>query len=195
MSANLQVLVLAAGASTRLGEPKQLVKVAGEPVLSKVVNAALAASDAPVSVVIGAHAAELSRLLQHSRAATLVNRQWQEGLAASIRCGVTALGPACDAVMILLGDQVAITRDDIKRLLSAWQRQDHSIAASLYKGQIGVPAIFPSWSFSELLQLRGDVGAKALFKRHAQRLVPVPMPNAAIDLDTPEDLQALRGAT
>lgn len=193
MSANLQVIVLAAGASRRLGQAKQLVKIDGEPALSKVASRALSAAGAAVSVVLGARAAEFTRLLQHSSATVLINRQWEEGLAASIRCGIASLGPSCDAALILLGDQVAVSVDDLRRLIAVWRRQEQSIAASAYKSQVGVPAIFPSWCFSELLQLRGDVGAKLLFKRHAQRLVQVPMSNAAIDLDTPEDLAALAG--
>lgn len=131
-------------------------------------------------------------LLKHSPASVIVNRQWEEGLAASIRCGIAALPPACDAVLLLLADQVGVTGDDLKRLLSAWKGQDGVLAASLYSGTIGVPAIFPRWCFPELMALRGDHGARNLLLRHADRLVRVPMPNAALDLDTPEQLEALR---
>jgi CTP:molybdopterin cytidylyltransferase MocA len=103
-----------------------------------------------------------------------------------------ALPPACDAVLIMLADQVGITGDDLKRLVSAWKGQDGVIAASLYAGGVGVPAIFPRWCFAELLALRGDRGARSLLMRHADRLTRVPMSNAAIDLDTPEQLEALR---
>jgi molybdenum cofactor cytidylyltransferase len=79
-------------------------------------------------------------------------------------------------------------------LVSAWNGQDTVLAASVYSGQLGVPAIFPRWCFTELLQLRGDQGAKAIINRHASRLVHVPMPNAALDLDTPEDIAAAQEA-
>lgn len=182
--------MLAAGASTRLGQPKQLVHLGGRPALQTVVGTAQAIAD-QVTVILGSRAADITRLLQHSSATVLINRQWQEGLASSIRCGISSLGPGCEAVMILLGDQVAVNVNDLKRLIDAWQGQD-VIAASVYKAQAGVPAIFPRWCFSELMQLRGDAGAKLLLQRHAHRLVQVPMPNAAIDLDTPEDLKALQ---
>lgn len=191
MSTSLHVLVLAAGASRRLGQPKQLVKLAGRPALHGVVANAVALAGSAVTVVIGAHASELTRLLAHSSASVVVNRQWEEGMASSIRRGVAALPSTCGAVLILLGDQVAVTADDLKRLVSAWQEQDSVIATATYDRHVGVPAIFPRLWFSELAELRGDQGARKLLERHDYRLVRVPMPNAAIDLDTPEDLAAL----
>ncbi len=191
-TSSMHVLVLAAGASTRLGQPKQLVRVDGRPLLHTMVSHAVAVAGHAVTVVVGAHAQELAMLLKHSPASVIVNRQWREGLAASIRCGITALPPACDAVLIMLADQVGVTGDDLKRLVSAWKGQDGVIAGSLYSGAVGVPAIFPRWCFAELMSLRGDHGARSLLLRHADRLTRVPMPNAALDLDTPEQLEALR---
>jgi molybdenum cofactor cytidylyltransferase len=191
MSAAPHVLVLAAGASTRLGQPKQLVKLGGRPVLHRVVSSAVSLSGHAVTVVLGAHARELTHLLAHSPVSVLVNRQWQEGMAASLRFGVASLPPACDAVLVLLGDQVGVTSDDLRRLTSAWKGEESLIAASVYDGRVGPPAIFPRLCFSELAELRGDQGARTILERHAYRLVRVPLPNAAWDLDTPEDLAAL----
>lgn len=191
--ASLHVIVLAAGASTRLGRPKQLVRLQGRPVLHSVVSNAVAVAGHSVTVVLGAHAKELAHLLAHSSASVIFNRQWEEGLASSLRCGLTAAPPGCSAALILLGDQVAVTPDDLRRLIQAWKGDDSVLAASVYQGHLGVPAIFPSWCFSELLQLRGDQGARAIIERHAHRVTRVQMPNAAVDLDTPEDLEALTG--
>lgn len=189
---SLHVLVLAAGASVRLGQPKQLVRVAGRPALHSVVSQATAIAGHAVTVVLGAHSAELTRLLQHSGVSTIVNRNWEEGMASSIRFGIAALPPACDAVLILLCDQVAVTADDLRRLVSAWRGEDSVIATATYRGTIGVPAIFPRWCFSELSQLRGDVGAKSVLERNRNRLAHVAMPNAALDLDTAEDLKRVQ---
>lgn len=190
-AAHLHVLVLAAGASTRMGQAKQLVPIAGRPALQQVVANAIAVAGSAVTVVLGAHAAEVTRLLQHSAATVIVNRHWEEGIAASIRCGISSLSAGCDAVLLLLGDQVAVSAPDLRRLIAAWNGADTVLAASVYSGQLGVPAIFPRWSFSELLQLRGDQGAKAIINRYHSRLAHVPMPNAAFDLDTPEDVAVL----
>ncbi|HSN73365.1 MAG TPA: nucleotidyltransferase family protein [Steroidobacteraceae bacterium] len=191
LTRNLHVVVLAAGASTRLGQPKQLVRLDGRPALHRVVTQAVALAGHAVTVVIGAHARELTRLLTHSPASVVVNRQWEQGLSSSIRHGIASLPPGCDAALLLLGDQVAVSAEDLRRLTSAWKGQDSVIAASVYQRQIGVPAIFPRWCFPELMRLRGDQGAKSVLERNAHRLVHVPMPNAAVDLDTPEDLAAL----
>jgi molybdenum cofactor cytidylyltransferase len=187
----MHILVLAAGASRRLGQPKQLVRLGGRPALHIVVSNAVALSGSTVSVVVGAHAGDLTHMLGRSSVSVVVNRTWEEGIAASIRAGLAAAPPACEAVMILLGDQVAVTTDDLKRLNDAWKEEEGCIVASVYGQQVGVPAIFPRPFFSELAQLRGDQGARAILERNAYRLTRVPLPNAAVDLDTPEDLAAL----
>lgn len=191
MTTSLHVLILAAGASTRLGQPKQLVKLGGRPALHIVVSNAVSLAGHGVTVVIGAHAREMTHLLAHSPASVIVNRHWEEGMGSSLRFGVAALPPACDAVLVLLGDQVGVTADDLKRLASAWKGEESMIAASVYDQHVGVPAIFPRLCFSELMDVRGDHGARSVLERNSYRLVRVPMPNAAIDLDTPEDLAAL----
>lgn len=191
MSAHVHIIVLAAGASTRLGQPKQLVRLRGKPALHIVLANAVAVAGNAVTVVVGANASKLTYLLARSPASAIVNKYWEEGIASSLRCGLAATPPAADAVMVLLGDQVCVTSDDLKRLLAAWKGQEGVIAAASYAQSIGVPAIFPRACFSELAELRGDQGARKILQRNPDRVVRVPMPNAAIDLDTPEDLQAL----
>jgi molybdenum cofactor cytidylyltransferase len=190
-SQSLHVVVLAAGSSSRLGQPKQLVKLGGRPVLHRVVSNAVAVAGNSVTVVLGANAQDLTRLLAHSPASVIVNRHWEEGIASSLRHGLAAVPSTASAVLVMLGDQVAVSADDLKRLINAWNGQETVIASAVYQGHVGVPAIFPRWCFSELRELRGDRGARMIIERHAQRLVHVQMPNAAIDLDTPEDLVKL----
>ncbi len=191
MSAHVHVLVLAAGASRRLGQPKQLVKIGGRPALHIVLANAVAIAGHAVTVVIGANAREISYLLAHSPASSVVNREWEQGLASSLKCGLAAVPSSADAVMVVLGDQIAVTSDDLRRLLAAWKDQPNIIAAASYQQTIGVPAIFPRAVFSELAELRGDQGARNVLMRNPDRIVRVPMPNAAYDLDTPEDLAEL----
>jgi molybdenum cofactor cytidylyltransferase len=190
----LHAIVLAAGASTRFGSPKQLVRLAGRPLLHTVVTRAAEVSGNALIVVLGAEAAQLAPLLKHSPCSVVVNHEWREGLGSSIRAGVARLPAACTGVLLLLADQPAVTSDDLKRLAGAWRRQPHCIAAARYAGTTGVPAIFPRSLFRELAELRGDVGARVLLRRNADRVVRVPMESAAIDLDTPEDLLALETA-
>jgi molybdenum cofactor cytidylyltransferase len=187
----LHAIILAAGASTRFGSPKQLARVAGEPLLHHALARATEVAGTAVLVVLGAHASELNRLIGRSQASIIVNRDWREGMASSIRAGIARLPPGCSAALLMLVDQAAVTGEDLKRLVGAWRRQPDYIAAARYGATSGVPAIFPRSTFSELLALRGDLGARQLLRRNPDRVVSVPMERAAIDIDTPEDLLKL----
>jgi molybdenum cofactor cytidylyltransferase len=187
----LYAVVLAAGASTRFGSAKQLVRVAGRPLLHTAITRAAEVAGNALIVVLGAHAAQLAPLLKHSPGSVVVNQDWREGLGSSIRAAVARLPASCSGVLLLLADQAAVTADDLRRLVGTWRRQPLCIAAALYAGDCGAPAIFPRTSFRELAELRGDSGARALLRRNADRVVRVAMPSAAVDIDTPEDLLAL----
>lgn len=187
-AADLHAIVLAAGVSSRFGSAKQLVRIGDRPLLSLVAGRAAEVVGHALIVVLGARAAELAPLLKHSPGSVVVNRHWREGLASSIRTGVARLPPSCAGVMLVLADQACVTAEDLRRLAGAWRRQPLAVAAAQYGATVGAPAIFPQHVFGELSELRGDSGARALLKRHADRLVKVPMPAAAFDLDTPDDL-------
>ena len=187
----LHAIVLAAGASTRFGSAKQLVRIAGRPMLHATVTRAVEVAGNAVIVVLGARADELAPLLSHSPASIVINRDWREGIGGSIRAGVARLPGACSAVMLLLADQACVTAEDLRRLAGAWRRQTDYVAAAVYGSTVGVPAIFPRSAFSDLLKLRGDQGARALIQRNPDRVVRVPMESAGIDIDTPEDLLAI----
>jgi len=184
----LHALVLAAGSASRFGSPKQLVRIGGQPMLHKAVSQATEVVGHAVTVVLGAYAEQLAPLLKHTTASVLINRNWEEGIASSLRLGVGNLPGSCDGVLITLADQVGVTTFDLKRLATAWKRQSEWLIAASYDGQMGVPAIFPRTTFSAFSELRGDTGAKVILSRHADRCLRVPMPNASIDIDRPEDL-------
>lgn len=190
-SLDLHAIILAAGAATRFGSPKQLAKVDGRPVLHTAVSRAVEVAGHAVTVVLGAHAAQVAPLLRHSPASIIINRDWEEGMASSIRAGIARLPGSCEGVLLMLADQVAVTADDLRRLISTWHRQPNHIVAAQYGNTTGAPAIFPRTDFRSLLELRGDQGARLLFQRFSDRLVRVPMASAAIDIDTPDDLLRL----
>ena len=184
----LHAAVLAAGPSTRFGSPKQLVRLGGTPIVHLAAARAATVAGQSVTIVLGAEARQIAPALRQSGASTVVNRDWAEGLASSIRAAVRSAPPRCDGLLLTLCDQVAVTADDLRRLYVAWRRHPILIAAALYSGAPGLPAIFPRWAFSDLLELRGDRDPRLLLRRSTDRLVRVPMSNAALDLDTPEDL-------
>lgn len=189
----LHAVVLAAGCSSRFGSPKQLVRIAGRPLLNTMVGRAVDVAGSAVIVVLGSGAAELAPLIVHSPAQVVINRDWREGMASSIRAGLSRLPASCAGVMLVLVDQAAVTSQDLQRLAAVWRRQPGYIAAARYGTTTGVPAVFPRSTFADLAELRGDVGAKAVLQRNPDRIVRVSMPSGAIDLDTPEDLLALGG--
>ena len=194
-TSHIHVVVLAAGASTRFGSTKQLVRVNGRPLMHNVVSRAVELAGHSVTVVLGAHAGELAPLLKHSPASISVNREWNEGIASSIRDGVAHIPTTSDGVLLMLADQAAVTTEDLRRLAGAWRRNPTAIVSAQYAGTLGVPAIFPRWCFRELNELRGDRGAHSLLQRHIDRVVRLAMPSAELDIDSPEDLQALEVGT
>lgn len=184
----LHAIVLAAGASRRFGSPKQLVRVNGQSLLQKVIAHASGLLGSAVTVVLGAHAAEIAKTLSPGNAGILINRNWQEGIASSIRVAVQRLPGACDGVMLVLADQPLVVSETLSRLISAWRRQPRQIVASRYGSVTGVPAIFPRWCFGDLTALRGDQGARIVLRRYADNVVRLAHPEAAVDIDYPEDL-------
>jgi molybdenum cofactor cytidylyltransferase len=193
-SPTLHVIVLAAGASTRFGSPKQLVRLNGRPLLHLAVSRAVEIAGQAVTVVLGANAADLAPLLRHTPAAVVVNRDWAEGMGSSVRMGIARVPATADAALLMLADQPAVTAEDLRRLVATWRRQTRCIVAAHYDGTTGVPAIFPREDFHALAALRGDTGARALLKRGGERVVRVPLQAAAIDIDTPEDLLNLQNS-
>jgi molybdenum cofactor cytidylyltransferase len=188
---DLQVIVLAAGASTRFGSPKQLARVSGGTMLQVMLSRAQSLAGHAVSVVLGAHAAQIAPALRSSTATLIVNRHWEEGMASSIRAGIAGLPGHCGGALLLLADQCAVTGDDLKRLADTWRRNPQAIVAAQYAGGFGVPAVFPRSSFPALLALYGERGAQVLLRDPVGPRIGVPMSSAAIDIDTTQDLQTL----
>ncbi len=190
----LHVAILAAGAATRFGAARQPVRLRGEPVLRELVaNAAFVAGQS-VTIVVGAHAASVAATLRQRAVSLALNRGWEEGIASSVRVAVHSAPPGSAALLLLLADQVAVTADDLRRLHASWRRHPVLIAAALYRGAPGLPAIFPRWAFTDLLGLRGERDPRTVLRSNVDRLVRVPMDNAAIDLDAPEDLLQMQAA-
>ncbi|HEY3730152.1 MAG TPA: nucleotidyltransferase family protein [Steroidobacteraceae bacterium] len=188
----LHALVLAAGESRRFGSPKQLVRFERQPLVQRVIAGATELAGSAVSVVLGAFAAEIAATLPPGTAGVIVNRDWQEGIASSIRAGVARLPGACAGVLLLLADQPLVGSLSLSRLATAWRRQPRCIVASRYGLVTGLPAIFPRWCFSDLLALRGDQDARMLLRRYADHVVRLANPEAEVDIDYPEDLLELR---
>lgn len=191
------VVVLAAGASTRMGEPKQMLKYGGETLLGRAVRAALGTRCRPVVVVLGSHSAAMLEEAAATGARVVVNEGWAEGMASSIRRGLRELEESADvdAVLLTLCDQPLVTAEILVRLVDVYRRRRAPLVASEYEsGGVrarGVPALFGRSLFPELFELRGAEGARRVIARHAEAASVIAVPEAAFDVDTPDDYARL----
>lgn len=181
----IPAVILAAGASRRLGRPKQLVLLDGETLLRRAVRAALAGC-APVLVVVGSQAAEIEASLAGMPVRVVANPEWQEGMAASIRAGIRALPGDAPAALFLVCDQTAVDGALVGRLLAVRRAHPEAVVACAYGNARGTPSLFPARCFPQLLKLQGDRGARDLLA--GPDVLTVPFPEGVADVDTPADL-------
>ena len=200
------VVVLAAGASRRLGEAKQLVEVGGERLLERAVRVAVEAALGPVVVVLGAAAERVAGECDLRRAWVVVNSGWEEGMASSVRAGVELVAgmPEIGGVVLMTCDMPEVMAGHLRALLGTSDlggsdaAHDGATTATLrggtvvgsgYGGRLGVPAYFPREEFRALMALRGDAGARELLRgaRHVE------LAGGEVDVDTVEDLARARG--
>ncbi|MBO0859976.1 MAG: nucleotidyltransferase family protein [Chloracidobacterium sp.] len=180
-------LVLGAGASTRFGQPKQLLPFKGRALLGWVVNQTeLAAGLDEVVVVLGRAADEIREKVVFGNAKVVENPFFGEGCASSYRTGVEALDPLSDAIMIILGDQPGVVPETINRVADEWRRGDGQIALASYQGRLGHPMLFARPLFDRLVGLRGDKAAWKLVDANPD-LVRV----ISFDIPYPEDINTL----
>jgi molybdenum cofactor cytidylyltransferase len=187
-------VILAAGSSSRMGRPKQVLSFQGESLLRRAARAALGAGCRPVVVVTGAHAELSRRELKGLDVREAFNSHWETGMASSIRAGVENLidaDPDAAAAVLLLCDQPLVTADVISGLVEAHRATGRPVIASAYGGSFGVPALFERTLFDELTRLEGPAGAKEVIRRHASEASFLPFQGGEVDVDTPDDLSRL----
>lgn len=186
-------IVLAAGASSRMGEPKQLLPLGGRPLVIRTVESLLQSAVWPVVVVVGAHHDRVRPALARHPVLISENPAWPEGLASSIRSGIGTLqefSRELDGALVTLCDQPAFSADLVSKLLTAMRDSGRGIAAARYGGRLGVPAVFRREHFPTLAGLTGETGARDFLNRDPDRVAAVDLPALAVDLDTPGDYQA-----
>ncbi|MFT3822295.1 MAG: nucleotidyltransferase family protein [Chitinophagaceae bacterium] len=191
---NTSAVILAAGNSSRMGQPKMLLSYRGKTLLQHVTDEVLAASISPVVVVTGAESNAVQDSLLTGSVYFVQNEHWQEGMAASIRAGVdtiTAAGPALDAVVVLVCDQPFVSADLLQRMMLLKQQTGKGLIACAYNDTTGTPVLFDKRYFAHLRQLEGQQGAKKLLKQFAEDVATVDFPQGATDIDTPGDYERL----
>ena len=189
--AALSVLIPAAGASSRLGQPKQLLEHRGKTLIHNAVELAQSLAPREIIVVTGAASTQVETALKQLPVRCVHNPDWSTGMGASIALGAGAIDPESNGLLILLCDQWRIQSADLLKLADTWQASPGHIVCAKAKGHLMPPVIFPRVFFDELRQLRKDRGANSLLKNNSDLLYSVQMDNAYSDLDTPAQLQDL----
>lgn len=187
------LIILAAGASSRLGFPKQTLLYKGKTLLEIAIEAGTKSKCKPVVVVLGANAETLENGIKHYPIEIIHNPDWQQGMSSSIRTGMKAMqtNDEVDGVIIMLCDQPFVTRAVIDNLIYKQQETGKRIVASSYQDTLGVPALFKRSLFAELLSLKGQEGAKKLLSSYPDEIAVIPFEKGAIDIDTIADYENL----
>lgn len=190
-SRSVFAVILAAGTSSRFGSTKQVAKVGGIPMVQRAVQIAEALCGDCVITVVGHDASCVLQCLQANSGFIVVNDAYKSGLGSSIAAAARACPAKADALLLLLADQALVTETHLKTLFRRWSGAADEIVATAYAGTEGPPVLLPSATFEELRELSGDTGARALFRDPRFRVEKVPFEDAAVDIDTPADLDAL----
>jgi molybdenum cofactor cytidylyltransferase len=195
MNMRVAAIVLAAGASRRLGQPKQLLDLDGETLIERAIRLANDAGAEPVLAVLGAHRETISASVQLTHSIPVINSDWEQGMASSIHAALRALeefAPQASGALILGCDQPRLTAGHLHALVDTFTAHAaHPIVASAYAGILGIPAVFPRAVFADLRALRGDKGARALLMNPTCPLISLPFPGGEVDIDAPADLAQL----
>ncbi len=190
-------LLLAAGRSTRMGQPKQLLDWRGRPLVAHLTAVALASRLDGIIVVVGAAEAEVRAALRDLPVTIVTNPAYTSGMASSLATGLRALPADAAAALILLVDQPLVTPALLNRLIDVWQTQPAALAVvPFFQGERGNPALIAAPLFADLLTLEGDTGARAIFARYPDRILRLDLDDPAVitDIDTPGDVARLRAS-
>ena len=182
----IAALILAAGASTRFGSPKQLARMGGRTMLATVIDLAREAGLYPIFVVVPPGIAVLPA------AVPVVNERPEAGLSRSLRMGIAAVPSEIEAAMVLLGDQPTVAPATIRAVLDA-ARRDRPVIAARAAGRLGPPVVITHDAFGLANDAIGDEGLRSILQNHPELMTPVDVTAHAPDVDTPADLERLSG--
>lgn len=190
----MAAIILAAGAATRMGSLKQLLAYQGRTFVQRAVSLAIEARFHPVILVVGAEASSVQAAVASQRVLIVQNTHWEEGMGSSVAAGVRQLQQEqtdVAAVAILLADQPLIEAGHLDRMRTEFHQSGAAIVAAEYSNTLGVPALFQRALFDALAHLPPAAGARRLFADPTLKVHRFPLPEASMDIDTPEDLLAL----
>lgn len=194
---NVVVILLAAGASSRLGRPKQLLAYRNQTLFEYSLQTAIGSQAQSVIVVLGDKAEALRKNIQDGNVHVVVNGEWQEGMASSIRYGIKAMSeiaPDAEGIILMVCDQPFVTSALLNELIETHKKTGKQIVACGYDNTFGPPVFFHQSLFEELLQLKGDIGARGIVRQHTDLVGVVPFPEGTFDIDTEADYERIKKA-
>jgi len=189
------IIILAAGASTRLGQPKQQLQYNGKSLLQHAIEVAVATAAQPVIVVLGAGYNNINNGLQKAGVTVVQHTGWQQGMASSMQAGLREAllqQPTLNNIVITLCDQPFVTSQLLTQLVQLQHTSGKPIVASAYNNTVGPPVIFTNYYFTELLALKGEEGAKKIIVQHMHDVATLPFEAGKFDIDTQADYAALQ---
>ncbi len=195
-SAPVGAVILAAGTSARMGRPKQLLPLDGTTLLARVIENVRSAGLAEIVLVLGASAEAIRRQLPQSLLEGLkieVNQAYAQGMASSLREGLSALNPQTAAALIVLGDQPLLRPETLRQIMAGYHRSGAQIVIPSHQGKRGNPVLLGRPVFPEVMSLEGDTGCRAIFSRHLDAILKVEVedPGILLDIDDPDDYDRL----
>jgi molybdenum cofactor cytidylyltransferase len=187
----VSAVILAAGESKRMDQPKLLMAWEGKTILEHTIDNYLNSMASETIVVLGYKAKELTEVIGDRPVISVVNPAYREGMSSSLISGIKSTSPQTQGIMLALADQPAVDSQTINKLISTFDKQQKNIVIPVYQGKRGHPVIFHVKYREELLNIRGDIGAREVIQRHADDVleVAVDCKGVLIDIDTPSDFQ------
>ena len=192
---HFSAIILAAGLSSRMGSPKQLLQINGQTMLERAIETTLAAGIKKPIVVLGHNAIEIQAQIKlHHKCKVVINDSYEKGMSTSLRSGVRATTAKTFAYLFMLIDQPLVSGKLVRELLDTFEQKEGDILYPEYQGQRGNPVVISSKLRGRLLKAKGDSGARFLFADKDLNIIghPVESPAVITDIDTPEDLDNLK---
>lgn len=194
MAGKTGIIILAAGSSSRLGQPKQLLAYKNSTLLKNTIKQVSSITNAVIIVVTGSNKDLIENELHSLNLKISHNPDWQSGMSSSINKGLTdllVLNPECQSCIFAVCDQPYVSRIIFENLITKYQQTGKGIIASSYSETLGTPVLFDKKYFNQLLALKGQEGAKKIINKFLDDTVSIPFENGNIDIDTPEDYSKL----
>jgi molybdenum cofactor cytidylyltransferase len=182
-------VVLAAGLSSRMGKPKQTLRIGGKSMLEKVLEVFRKSNVDAAVVVLGAREGEVRKKVGFKGEKVVYNPRYAEGMSGSLKLGLAEAGPWAEAVIVALGDQPYLSPATVNKLVKAYRDSEAPVVVPVYKGKRGNPVLFDRRTFAQIMRIRGDEGAKSIIRKNRSTLLEVMVEDEVVitDIDTPDD--------